>query len=372
MMTEDQIPIEYELLHTATLADITVLKTEIEPTTDDDSWVRIEAKVGNEEEDENDVEWSAFGLIYALGVLSFTDARPRGVSEIDFEKKDDWYVGDMLRHLRFERGELHFYADYVRGRMLKTTVLVRPDGTFRLETVNRGEAATRWISKLQGKKLLSVVEGGQASNKLEDLKQEISSCRLCHEETPPLTHPGAFPIFQRGGNPDADIVFVFEAPNYADTFDRNKGYMSWGEQSDPTGRLFEELLDTCLEVGIDDVVTLNTVLCLPATKDGEYPVSANQRRHCAEWILKVIDLVDPQVVVTMGAKALDFANQAGELKLQLQEAVGKPIRWRGRHLVPLYHTSSQARKTRSSDQQRQDFRELRRFLESLQHDPGRG
>lgn len=39
-----------------------------------------------------------------------------------FEEKDNWAVGDMLRRLRFERGELHFYADYVRGRCMKTTI----------------------------------------------------------------------------------------------------------------------------------------------------------------------------------------------------------------------------------------------------------
>jgi hypothetical protein len=28
---------------------------------------------------------------------------------------DDWALGDMLRYFHFERGELHFYADSVRG-----------------------------------------------------------------------------------------------------------------------------------------------------------------------------------------------------------------------------------------------------------------
>jgi hypothetical protein len=68
------------------------------------------------------IESCAWGLIFALGVLSFADARPRGISGIDFAEKDDWCVGDMLRHLRFERGRLHFHADYVRGRMMKTTI----------------------------------------------------------------------------------------------------------------------------------------------------------------------------------------------------------------------------------------------------------
>jgi hypothetical protein len=74
-----------------------------------------------------------------------------------FEEKDEWMVGDLLRRLRFERGELRFYADYVRGRCMKTTIVVRADGGFLLDTVNRGEAATRWIARLQGKKHLRPV-----------------------------------------------------------------------------------------------------------------------------------------------------------------------------------------------------------------------
>ena len=164
-MTKEQTRIEYELLELAVQVDIEILSTEIEPTSDDDSRVRIEARIGNEDDD--DVEWSAFALIYVLGVLSFSDARPRGISDVDLKQADDWYVGDLVRHLRYERGELHFYADYVRGRMMKTTVIVRPDGTFRLETVNRGRVAIRWISKLQGKKLLRIVEGGTSSEEVQ-------------------------------------------------------------------------------------------------------------------------------------------------------------------------------------------------------------
>lgn len=40
---------------------------------------------------------------------------------------------------------------------MKTTIVIRKDGTFMLDTVNRGEAATRWIARLQGKKLLRSV-----------------------------------------------------------------------------------------------------------------------------------------------------------------------------------------------------------------------
>ena len=64
----------------------------------------------------------------------------------------------MLRGLEFARGRLHWHADYVRGRCIKTTVEISRDGTVLVETVNRGEAALRWIDRLKGKKYLQAVE----------------------------------------------------------------------------------------------------------------------------------------------------------------------------------------------------------------------
>lgn len=157
MSGPDEPPIEYELLRDATLAEIGVTETQVNPTS---------GRLGLEEDEDgepvNDAEHYAFGFIYALGVLSFADARPRGVSGMHFEEKDDWAIGDMLRRVRFERGELRFYADYVRGRCMKTTIGVRADGTFMLDTMNRGEAATRWIARLQGKKLLRAIADVEA------------------------------------------------------------------------------------------------------------------------------------------------------------------------------------------------------------------
>jgi len=74
-----------------------------------------------------------------------------------FEPQDQWTAADLLRHLRYERGRLVCETDYVRGRMMKTTVTVFPDGRFTLTTTNRGEAASRWVAQIQGKRLLHPV-----------------------------------------------------------------------------------------------------------------------------------------------------------------------------------------------------------------------
>ncbi len=162
-MDENELPIEYELLRDAVAARLSVSETKVAATLgEDDKHVQITGRFGPEEDDDDedagaDVETAALGFIYAIGALSFADARPRGVSGMLYEEKDDWTAADMLRGVRFESGELRFHADYVRGRCVKTTIVVRRDGSFLVDTVNRGEAATRWIAKLQGKKILSVV-----------------------------------------------------------------------------------------------------------------------------------------------------------------------------------------------------------------------
>ena len=54
-------------------------------------------------------------------------------------------------------GVMHYYGDYLRGRCLKTTIEMHPDGRLVLETFNRGQAATRWVDRVRGKKLLEAV-----------------------------------------------------------------------------------------------------------------------------------------------------------------------------------------------------------------------
>jgi len=146
-------PIEYELLRQAVcVLDLCVLDTETEHFMEN-TRVRITMQA-----DPELLESCALGVVFALGVLSFHDARPRGASGMDFAAKDEWTASDMLRYLTFPSGRIQFYADYVRGRMMKTTVEVFGDGRVVLQTQNRGEAATRWVQKLQGKKVLSLVD----------------------------------------------------------------------------------------------------------------------------------------------------------------------------------------------------------------------
>jgi hypothetical protein len=69
---------------------------------------------------EDDVELSAFGIMYTISLLSFLQGRPAGVSGIDYKENDVWSVEEFLRYLSFSHRSLNSYADYVHGRLMKT------------------------------------------------------------------------------------------------------------------------------------------------------------------------------------------------------------------------------------------------------------
>jgi len=158
MLTDN---IAYELLATGSLAEFNILESVIEQTPDKENvHVRLDMEFMGKEEDEEPsdiVEWASFGLIYALAVLSFDDARPRGISEGDFNSQDEFSVSDLLFCLSFSQRGLVFRADYVRGRCMKTDIVIRPDGRITLTTWGRGQTALRWLDRLKGKKTMEVV-----------------------------------------------------------------------------------------------------------------------------------------------------------------------------------------------------------------------
>lgn len=166
MVSEAQ-SIGYELLKSGLLVAFRVLEEEVLAAPDEAEFgmqllLKFVAEDGEDDQDEDDIaedtaEWGALGFMFVLGVLSFAEAKPRNASVADYSEKDEFRLADFMERLRFVRGELHFDADYIRGRRIKTRVAVRANGTVRLETTGRGKAALRWLEQMRGKKLLRVV-----------------------------------------------------------------------------------------------------------------------------------------------------------------------------------------------------------------------
>ena len=154
MPSDSTTPAGYTLVESGSLMPFEIIGTDIQPTVgDEDKIVDMELQL-----DEELVENCALGFMFVLCLQSFHDGRPRGFSGNWFEDDDEFTVEDFLDHLRYRFGNLHINLDYIRGRCLKTTITIEQDGKCRAHTHNRGEALTRWVDRLQGKKFLKAVE----------------------------------------------------------------------------------------------------------------------------------------------------------------------------------------------------------------------
>ena len=159
-MTDEARLIGYRLLEIGAMVGYRLVESHLETSPDGRNlFARLELVFGSEEQDEPAelAEWGSFGFIFVLAVLSFADARPRGLSDMDYIEEDEFSVADLFECLRFVGGEIHFSADYLRGRSLKTDIIVRPNGTVTLTTWGRGKTALRWLDRLKGKKHLEPV-----------------------------------------------------------------------------------------------------------------------------------------------------------------------------------------------------------------------
>jgi len=184
------------------------------------------------------------------------------------------------------------------------------------------------------------------------LSAAVQSCRRC------ATMAGRVPVFgPANGSPAARIVVVAEAPGRFGG-DRTGIPLS----HDRTGRAFERRLRLA---GLDraDLFITNAVLCNPRDDRGRNRSPTRQEQiACSIWLAATLALIDPAVVLALGAVALTALERIAPHGLTLRTAVGVPSRWHGRWLVPLYHPSPRAELHRSAEQQDADFLALGRWL----------
>jgi len=152
--------IEDALLDDARVVDLRVIETKLERR--EEGNVRLRMIL---EDDPEVLARCAWGLIFAIGALSFDDAG----GDIDAIETDEWMADDMLRGLSFDRGRLYFHADHVRGRCMNTTIEIDREGKITLATVGRGKAATRWIAELRGRQARPALRDDEDSASLDEL-----------------------------------------------------------------------------------------------------------------------------------------------------------------------------------------------------------
>ena len=159
---------------------------------------------------------------------------------------------------------------------------------------------------------------------------------------------------------DAKVVFIGEAPGRLGADATGIPF-----HGDKAGDNFESLLDI---VGIsrEDIFVTNAVLCNPKDHKGNNASpTTSEISNCSVFLREQIDLVNPAIVVTLGANALRAAALIEDHGLSLRENVRSANRWYGRKLIPLYHPGQRAMIHRSLANQRSDYRFVADLLKKV-------
>ena len=163
---------------------------------------------------------------------------------------------------------------------------------------------------------------------------------------------------RNGDAATARVMFVGEAPGRQGG-DRTRVPFS-GDQS---GRNFQRSLDS---IGLSraEIFITNAVLCNPRKSSGaNRQPTAREIGNCSEFLRRQIELINPSVVVTLGAVALAALGSVAYHEFTLREHAGRVLRWDGRLLVPLYPPSPQVLAShRREDAQLRDYRAVARAL----------
>jgi uracil-DNA glycosylase family 4 len=161
------------------------------------------------------------------------------------------------------------------------------------------------------------------TTKLQELikiKESIIKDNIC-----PELAAGAKQLVFGDGNPDAELVFIGEAPG------KNED-----EQGLPfvgaAGRFLEEML-ALIGLKRSDIYITNIVKYRPPDNRDPYP---DEKAAFLPYLRSQLEVIKPKLVVTLGRHSMDSLLPG----LQISRIHGQPKRYKGQVYLPLFHPAA--------------------------------
>lgn len=177
------------------------------------------------------------------------------------------------------------------------------------------------------------------------LTQEVHACRICER-----MRDSARVLGNAAGSLDAKVMFIGEAPGRLGADQTEIPF-----HGDVAGRNFEEFLEFA---GIDrsDIFVTNAVLCNPRDSQGNNSTpNTVEIDACSHFLRRQIELVDPDIIISLGVTALRALAVIEPHNLSLSKNVRTAHHWFGRELIPLFHPGQRALIHRSRANQHSDY-----------------
>src|SRR5215467_12163127 len=154
---------------------------------------------------------------------------------------------------------------------------------------------------------------------LAEVRADIGDCTLCKLHT-----LGRTQIVFGVGNPNADLMFVGEAPGADEDI---KGIPFVGR----AGQLLTDIIEKGLKIPRSDVYIANVIKCRPPQNRNPEPDEVNT---CEPFLFQQIDIIQPKVIVALGK----FGAQTLLRTLDpISRLRGRVFDYRGAKLVPTFH-----------------------------------
>jgi len=179
-------------------------------------------------------------------------------------------------------------------------------------------AKGRSVNLFDAKKYdIEIPDGLSKAEQLDCFAKAIADCTLC-----PL-HSGRRQVVFGAGNPDAELMFVGEAPGRDEDI-----------QGEPFVGRAGQLLTRIIEaMGFQrsDVYIANVNKCRPPNNRAPLPAEMDA---CRPFLLRQIDIIQPKVLCLLGATAV---RGLLEVKDSITRMRGQFLRWRGILVMPTFH-----------------------------------
>ena len=137
---------------------------------------------------------------------------------------------------------------------------------------------------------------------------EAQACRIC----PNLADKTAV-LSELNGSLDPKVMFIGEAPGRVGADRTRRPFFG-----DKSGDNFQTLLDS---VGLsrDDIFITSAVMCSPrSATDANRRPTRREIVECSAYLRRVLDLIDPPVIATLGGVALEVIAAQRGMHLQLK------------------------------------------------------
>lgn len=174
---------------------------------------------------------------------------------------------------------------------------------------------------------------------LEDLKKQVISCKKCT-----LSKKRNHVVFGEG-NRHAPIFIIAEAPGKDEDL---QGRPFVGK----SGQLLDKILDACGFNRTDHVYISNIVKCRPP---GNRTPFSDETDSCMPYLIKQIELIDPSIIIMLGATALKNMFNA---HMKITKVRGQWLTYDNRLAMPVFHPAALLRNPALKRETWEDFKKI--------------